>query len=179
MCSPEFKQAMQIPRDAPSPQYPREFVDGYPIETPRQAGVSEYMAKNPHVSGMAMGGGENGSPPSDPRTIVVNHNNPMMYLPENRRGLQRIEAIRHKMGETGYSPQFQITPEIQAFREMAFKETDPYLRNDQAFKQSMVSRSMVGDLPFPMPTVQADGQRFNQRYFQDTRGGPLSQRQRP
>ena len=164
MCSPQFRQAMTMPQDAPSPQYPREFADGYPIETPRQAGVGDYLAKNPHVAGMAMGGGENGTSQSDPRTIVVNHNNPMMYLPENRRGLQRIEAIRHKMGETHYNPSFQITPE---------KPTDPYSHDDLAFKQSIVSRAMVGDLPGPLRrSVAPAANQFQQQFFPTNRLSP-------
>jgi hypothetical protein len=54
------------------------------------------------------------------------------------------------MGETNYNPSFQITPEMQAYRAESYKPTDPYSHDDLAFKQSIVSRAMVGDLPGPM-----------------------------
>lgn len=174
MCSPGFRQAMQMPRDAPSMQYPVETAHGYPVLTPREAGagVVEYLKNNPHVAGMAMGAGENGSHASDPRTIVVNTHNPLMYLPENRQGLTKIEAARHKMSEVDYDPQFAITPEMQQYREGAYKESDPYLRNDRAFKESLVSRQIVGDVPFSDPSLKAEASRFTQRYFPEP--GPLS-----
>ena len=174
MCSPDFRQAMQIQRDAPSMQYPVETAHGYPVVTPRQAGtgVVEYLKNNPHVAGMAMGAGGNGSDPSDPRTIVVNTYNPMMYLPDARKGLAKIEAVRHKMSEAGYVPQFEISPEMQRYRESAYKESDAYLRNDPMFKESMVSRQIVGDVPFSDPVLKAEAGRFNQKYFPEP--GPLS-----
>jgi len=161
----QFQKATQLPPTPPAPQLTQQTAYGYPVVSAMQSGMSDYLKANPHVAGMAIGGGLNGTPESEPRSIVVNPHNPMMFLPENRDGLLQIEAARHKMAETSYSPNFQITPQMQAYRESTFKDSDPYLKNDPAFKQSLVSRSMVGDLPFPMPEVDSAASAFQNQYF--------------
>lgn len=174
MCSPEFKQAMSVPQGTPTPMYEQGMSHGYPVVSPNQAGLGNYMAGNPHVAGMAWGGGSNGSDPSSPRQIVVNPHNPMMFLPENREGLMKIEAIRHKMDESNYQPAFDITPEMQKYREGAYQSTDPYLNNDARFKQSLVSRAAVGDLPAGTQSagLQAAANQFQSQYFPQNRLSP-------
>lgn len=169
-------------RDNPSPMYPsQEDTMGYPTlmlgqvaSQDKEGGLVDYMKANPHVAGMAWGAGLNGSDPNSGRSIVVNPFNKMMYLPENRNGLQMIEAARHKMSETNYNPGFSITPEMQAYRNEAYKSTDPYLNDDLAFKQSLVSRALVGDLPsqYPMTAVESAANKFKQQYFPANRLSP-------
>lgn len=171
-----------MPRDTPSPMYPsQEDTMGYPTlmlgqlaSQDKEGGLVDYMKANPHVAGMAWGAGLNGSYPDSPRSIVVNPFNKMMYLPENRNGLQMIEAVRHKMSETGYKPDFPISPEMQAYRESAYQPHEGYRTNDEAFKNSMISRAIVGDLPsqYPMPAVEAAANQFQQQYFPANRLSP-------
>jgi hypothetical protein len=113
---------------------------GYPVEEP-SGEVLEYLKQNPNVAGMAWGGGENGTDPKSPRSIIVNPFNKFMADPTKREGLIAVEAARHKMSETGYNPTFQITPEQQKWR----KGLGAYATDDKAFRQSIISRLMVGD----------------------------------
>ena len=116
---------------------------GYPVlsEDKVPAGIASYFKKNPQVAGMAWGGGANGSDASEPRVIIPNKFNAHMSDPERREGLIKIEAARHLMYETKYSPKFEIAPEQQQWR----KELGQYATDDTAFKQSIVSRLMAGD----------------------------------
>jgi hypothetical protein len=165
MCTPQLKEKEKaIPVRNPTNTLERSSF-GYPVITAEQAGVAEYLKQNPHVAGMAWGGGENGSDPSTPRSIVINPMNQFMTSPEKRAGLERIEAIRHKMGETNYVPQFAITPEMQQYRIKTFKDTDPYLTDDRAFKQSLISRALAGDAPIKDPALEAESSQFYQKYF--------------
>jgi len=168
---------MQIRQETtPSPMYPQENSFGYPTlmlgqvaPQDKEGGLVDYMKANSHVAGMAWGAGMNGSYPNSPRSILVNPFNKNMIFPERRRGLQMIEAVRHKMDETNYQPNFPISPEMQAYRESAYSANEPYRTDDTAFKQSMISRAVVGDLPadprYPMPEVENAARQFEQKYF--------------
>ncbi len=90
------------------------------------------------------------------------------YLKDN----PHVAGMAMGAGENGYVPQFEISPEMQRYRESAYKESDAYLRNDPMFKESMVSRQIVGDIPFSDPVLKAEAGRFNQKYFPEP--GPLS-----
>ena len=171
MCSPGLKSIIANP-NIPSPMFRNESAYGYPVLELAQAermspGTSDYLAKNPHVAGMAMGAGMNETKPIDTRSIIINSKNESMFHPMARDSLKLIEAARHRMAETAYKPKFAITPEIQSWRESQFKESDPYLRNDDAFKASMVSRGMVGNLPSipTMKSVQAESDSFTNQHF--------------
>jgi len=171
-----FRQ-MQIRQETtPSPIYTQENSFGYPTIMVGQAeqqaggpGLMNYFKQNPHVAGMAWGAGSNGSDPSVPRSVVVNPFNKNMIFPEKRRGLQMIEAVRHKMDETNYQPNFPVSPEMQAYREATYGANEPYRTDDTAFRNSMISRAMVGDLPkdprYPMPAVENAARQFEQKYF--------------
>ena len=114
---------------------------GYPVMDAKELGLDSYFKENPHVAGMAWGGGENGSDPKSPRVLVPNPYNEYMADPKKRSGLLRIEAARHIMGEKSYVPQFEIPKEQQAWR----KGLGQYATNDLAFKQSIISRILSGD----------------------------------
>jgi hypothetical protein len=118
-----------------------ETAYGYPVMDASNLGLDSYFKENPHVAGMAWGGGENGSDPKSPRVLVPNPYNEYMADPNKRAGLLKIEAARHIMGEKGYTPQFEIPMEQQAWR----KGLGQYAKNDLAFKQSIVSRILAGD----------------------------------
>lgn len=118
-----------------------EMAYGYPVMDAKELGLDSYFKENPHVAGMAWGGGENGSDPKSPRVLVPNPYNEYMEDPEKRGGLLRIEAARHLMGEKGYNPSFEIPKEQEAWR----KSLGKYATNDVAFKQSVVSRILAGD----------------------------------
>jgi hypothetical protein len=109
-------------------------------------------------AGMAIGEGSNNI--DGPMRIVINP----YYFPNSPRGniqknaLIRLEAARHKMVEPGFKmPDFKITPELQKWREKTFNKDDPYYSDDKAFKESVISRIMVGDTgsdpdnPMPIP----------------------------
>jgi hypothetical protein len=130
---------------------------GYPVVDAKELGVDDYLKSNPHVAGMAWGGGENGTDPTEKRTIVVNPYNKYMSDPLKRQGLITIEAARHLMGETKYNPTFSLTESQQEWR----KGLGPYSKDDKAFKQSIVSRLMVGDeVPGATKEQKLEAERF-------------------
>lgn len=132
---------------------------GYPVATADELGLTDYFRKNPKVAGMAWGGGMNGSPVDSPRVIVANPFNAQIAKPEKMQGLLKIEAARHLMDETGYTPEFEISEEQQEWR----KTLGKYATDDLAVKQSIVSRIMVNDdVDGVTPEQRADAMRFNE-----------------
>lgn len=131
---------------------------GYPVATADELGLTDYFRKNPKVAGMAWGGGMNGSPKDQPRVLVANPFNAQIAKPEKMQGLLKIEAARHLMDETGYTPEFELSKEQQEWR----KTLGKYADDDLAAKQSVVSRIMVNDVvPGVTPEQRADAMRFN------------------
>jgi len=114
---------------------------GYPVISAKDAGLDSYFKKNPNVAGMAWGAGENGSNINDPRSLVVNEYNQYMKDQQKKDGLLKLEAARHVMSEMQYVPDFKITKEQRDWQ----KTLGAYQNNDNAFKQSLISRILVGE----------------------------------
>jgi hypothetical protein len=110
-----------------------------------QAELDEYFKKNPNTAGMVWGRGANGSPKDAPYSVVVNPYNPDMKDPQKRKGLVMNEAGRIAMQESKDRPSFAITPAMQKWREQTFKPDDPYRKDDQAFRETLVMRTLTGD----------------------------------
>jgi hypothetical protein len=117
---------------------------GYSIKDAVDTGWDSYFKKNPHVAGAAAGAGLNGDD-SPERYIVVNPYSPPMKDPAKREALYKIEAARHLMAENKEPIDFAITPEMQSWREKKFGPKDGYLKDDDMFKETIVSRALVGD----------------------------------
>jgi len=160
---------VQFPERTPFPKN----AYGYPITSSQDAGVDDYFKKNQHVAGMAWGGGENGTDPASPRTIVVNPYNPNMGDPVKRDGLLKVEAARHIMGQEKISPSFGITPKQQEWR----KGLGAYATDDNAFKQSIISRLIVGDeVPDATKEQKKAADDFHGKYFsKDSQWNPNPQ----
>ena len=147
---------------------------GYPVKTSKELGLDEYFKSHPDVAGMAWGGGENGSSVDEPRAVVHNPYNKNMGDPVKRDALYKIEAARHLMA-TNPIPQFKISPELQQWREANFKNGDPYREDDNAFRETVVSRIMVGDtgengnMPFD-PEPSKISQDYNKKLNESSEG---------
>jgi hypothetical protein len=109
---------------------------------------------------MAWGGSKNpaGQGGGEAPVIVPNQN----YFRGNPTGynaLVKLEASRHWMSENNYSPKFKITPEMQAWRKKTFANIGPaaeaYLNDDDAFRQTLISREIGGDSNIPKLTDEA------------------------
>lgn len=129
------------PKPAPEPK----AVYGYKVVSAEEAGLTDWFKQNKHVAGMAMGGGLNGTPKDAPRTVVANPFNKGMKDAGNRAALYTLEAARHVMDEQKYVPQFKLTPEIQKWRSAKFPKDSPYRTDDRAFRETVLSRMLVGD----------------------------------
>lgn len=129
----------------PKPEDEPTEVYGYPVKSAADLGVDEYFKKNPHVAGMAWGGGMNGTAKDEPRTVVANPYSPHLKDPMARKALYILEASRHVMDETGYKPSFKITPGMQEWRKKMFGADSPYSQDDDAFRETVISRHIVGD----------------------------------
>ncbi len=116
---------------------------GYLIKTAEETGLSDYFKNNPHVAGMAWGGGENGSSVDEPRSLVSNPYNPTQSDPTKQNGLYLIEAARHKMSEKKYNPAFPLSREQKKWQKTF--GNDAYAKNTKAFKQSIISRILAND----------------------------------
>ena len=127
---------------------------GYPVywsdEVPAEyKWAKEYLKENPDVTGFAVGGGAQGPGDEDnPRAIIRNSHSNIITDRNDKRwdGLDEIEAIRHFMNETNYHPNFKISPEQETFRKTNFDKNDPYNIDDDAWRQSVISRILVGDM---------------------------------
>lgn len=116
----------------------------YPIVSAKDEGLEEWFKQHPDVTGMAIGAGLNGI--DGPRRIVRNPYSNIITDPDDPRweSLDKIEAIRHYMDETKYVPKFQLSPQQQKYRKTVLKGL-PYETDDNAFKQSIISRIAVND----------------------------------
>jgi hypothetical protein len=121
----------------------KQTAFGYLVKTAKETGLSDYFKKNPKVAGMAWGGGENGSPIDEPRSVVSNPYNSTQSDPQKRNGLYLIEAARHKMSEKKYNPKFPLSQDQKKWQQ-TFGNT-PYATNDVALKKSIVSRIIAND----------------------------------
>jgi hypothetical protein len=118
-------------------------------------GLEDYYNKDgKQVAGMAWGGSKNppGQGGGEPSVIIPNQN----YFrndPTGYNALVKLEASRHWMGENDYSPKFKITPEMQEWRKKNFANIGPagdaYLNDDNAFRQTVISRHIGGDRNIP------------------------------
>lgn len=117
---------------------------GYPVKSAKELGLDDFFKKNPQVAGMAWGGGENGSDPNEPRSVVHNPYNKIMSDPTKRDALYKVEASRHMMAQEPV-PKFAISPKLQQWRERTFEKGDPYRDDDAMFRETVVSRALVGD----------------------------------
>lgn len=156
---------------APNYRFPEEGQTryGYPLIAAKDAGWDDYLKQNPHVAGMAAGQGLNGDTGKE-RYIVVNPYNSYMMDPEKREGLYRIEAVRHMMAEDKFKPNFEITPKMQEWRKNKFKNGEGYATDDDNFKETIISRALVGD---DTPEMSPEAQRWVDHYNQklNTRSG--------
>lgn len=115
----------------------------YPVVSSKDEGLDDWFKSNTNVTGMAIGGGENGI--DGQRRIV---HNPYQINMENTdskwKALDKIEAVRHYMSESNYYPTFNLTNEQKHLQKTLYKNT-PYGKDDIAFKKSIISRLIVGD----------------------------------
>jgi hypothetical protein len=128
---------------------PNTEVNQYPVISSKDAGVDEYFKANPQVSGMAWGGGLNGSPKDTPRSVVVNPYNIYLNTPQDTNNLIQNERIRHQMDENKWSGDFEITPEQQKWSQ----SLGAYANNPEMLKQTIVARLATGEY-VPNPTEQ-------------------------
>jgi hypothetical protein len=128
---------------------------GYPIEPPHmKKAYDAYLKTNPHVAGMVVGGGFNDSDPNEPISIISNPYNEYMGDANRREGLYKIEAARALMLDNPVKD-YPISENLQRLRKQHFKEgRDPYATDDQAFKESLISRIMTGDIPDKLITPE-------------------------
>lgn len=139
---------------APVQNYGGATRYGFPVVDAQKAGYADYLKRNPHVAGMAIGAGLNDDT-SPVRSIVVNPFNEYMTDPGARDALIRIEATRHLMHAEGFKPDFPITPEMQAWRRKTFQQGEGYATDDNAFRETAISRAVVGDDAPPLAGVAA------------------------
>lgn len=131
---------------------------GYPVVSAKSLGLENYFgADGSNVAGMAWGGAYNPAGQGGPqqaggdyaRPSIVPNPNYFKNNPQAYNALVKLEASRHWMNENQYAPKFKITPQMQKWREEQFSKAGPagdaYLNNDQAFKQTIISRVIAGD----------------------------------
>ncbi len=134
---------------------------GYPVVSAKSLGLEDYFNKDgKEVGGMAWGGSKNppGQGGGTPSAIVPNQNY-YKNNPDGHNALVKIEASRHWMDENDYNPKFEITPEMQKWRKEQFENIGPageaYRTNDNAFRQTIISRVIGGDENAPPLTSAA------------------------
>lgn len=135
------------------------YVKNYPVVNAEDEGLSDYFMNHKDVAGMAIGGGANGI--DGPRRIVMNPYSDVLKTDLQKEGLVRIEAVRHAMDENNYKPSFELSEHQKNLQKTVFKDM-PYGSNDEAFKQSIISRILVGDADDlqPTPEQEAEAARF-------------------
>ena len=153
--------------------YPVYWSDNIPD---KYKWVSDYLKSHPDVTGMAIGGGAQGKDDQGPRIIVRNsYSNIISDRNDSRwEGLDKIEAIRHFMNETNYNPKFKISKEQEKFRKGNFDKDATYNTNDNAWKRSIISRILTGDMegtPEQMEESNKFMQDFNKRLGKFQQGG--------
>ena len=134
---------------------------GYPVVSAKSFGLEDYYNKEgKEVAGMAWGGAKN--PPGQGKgeaPVIIPNQNYFKGDPRGYNALVKLEASRHWMDENDYNPKFKITPEIQKWREKNFKNAGPagmaYLNDDNALRQTIISRVIGGDENIPTLTGEA------------------------
>ena len=138
--------------------------------------VSDYLKSHPDVTGMAIGGGAQGKDDQGPRIIIRNsYSNIISDRNDSRwEGLDKIEAIRHFMNEINYNPKFKISQQQEKFRKDNFDKDATYNTNDNAWKQSIISRILTGDMEGTPEQIEESNkfmQDFNKRLNKFQQGG--------
>ena len=118
---------------------------GIPIKSAKELGLDDWFKNNVETSGMVWGGGLNGSSQDTPFSIVVNPYSKHMKDPAKREALYKNEAARILMTEAPV-PQYEISPQLQKWRETTFKEGEPYRDDDDMFRETVVARILTGDV---------------------------------
>lgn len=140
---------------------PLTSYGGYPVVSAKKMGLEDYYNKDgKEVAGMAWGGMKN--PPGQGRgeaPLIIPNQNYFKNDPTGYNALVKLEASRHWMNENDYNPKFKITPEIQKWREKNFKDTGEagmaYLNDDNALRQTIISRVIGGEGNIPTLTSEA------------------------
>lgn len=138
--------------------------------------VSDYLKSHPDVTGMAIGGGAQGKDDQGPRIIVRNsYSNIISDRNDSRwEGLDKVEAIRHFINEINYNPKFKISQQQEKFRKDNFDKGSTYNTNDNAWKQSIISRILTGDMEGTPEQIEESNkfmQDFNKRLGKFQQGG--------
>ena len=138
--------------------------------------VSTYLQEHPDVTGMAIGGGAQGKDDQGQRIIVRNsYSNIISDRNDSRwEGLDKIEAIRHFMNEINYNPKFKISQQQEKFRKDNFDKSATYNTNNNAWKQSIISRILTGDMEGTPEQIEESNkfmQDFNKRLGKFQQGG--------
>lgn len=153
--------------------YPVYWSNNIPV---KYKWVSTYLQDHPDVTGMAIGGGAQGKDDQGPRIIVRNsYSNIISDRNDSRwEGLDKIEAIRHFMNEINYNPKFKISQQQEKFRKGNFDKGATYNTNDNAWKQSIISRILTGDMEGTPEQIEESNkfmQDFNKRLGKFQQGG--------
>jgi hypothetical protein len=122
----------------------QEYRYGIPIKSAKEVGLDAWFKNNTETSGMVWGNGINGSSPDTPLSIVINPYSENMKNPANRESLYKNEAARILMSQSPV-PKYPITPQLQKWREATFTKGQPYLTNDDMFRETVIARIMAGD----------------------------------
>jgi len=138
-----------------------ETAYGFPIDSNLPFELNEWFAKNPSTAGMVWGQGVNQSPKDAPMSIAINPYSEGMKNPKAREAVIRNEAARILMRDNPVKD-FEITPQMKAWREKTFQEGHPYRSDDQAFRQTLVARMISeGGLGEPTPEVMSEMKRYS------------------
>jgi hypothetical protein len=115
------------------------MVNAYPTTAP-DPGMDKWFKENPGTTGMAVGGGLNGTPEDEPRTVMLN---PYSGLSKDQQaGVEKNERLRHFMAETGYDPGIKPTPaQIKAFEGTEYGKPE----NRKYLGQTIAARILTGD----------------------------------
>lgn len=118
---------------------------GFPIREKLYPGEDEFFMKRPEVAGMA----------AEDNTIILNP-----YSPLSKKQLGAVaenEALRLKMKQDKFDPDFEITSEQSKF----FEGTE-YAKDQPAMKQTILARIYSGD---SSAKATADQKKILQEYL--------------
>ena len=96
-----------------------------------------FFQNNPEVAGWA--GDGTGTGPD--RSIVINPSSPLS--PDAKRRVAELEATRLHMQDTGYAPEFAISPQQQQYFNSL--KNKAYANDPAAARQTIISRILAGD----------------------------------
>lgn len=155
-----FQQAVEQRLTQPAAEEKRY---GFPIEQPHmKKRYDAFFKTRPDVAGMVVGGGLNDSDPDEPVAIISNPYSDDMKNQVKREALYKLEAARALMPENPVA-EYPISENLQRLRKQYFKAgRDPYATDDKAFRETLISRMLVGDLPerLTTPEMQAERERY-------------------